>query len=281
MGLWHTGGVSQEGDWDKFKGWVPGDPLPGEVPDDAPRQRPTPPPPPGAPPVGRSHGPTGVRSGGGPQQTTTGGVGVIAAALLVLVLGAAGVAAFAAFATTSTEVVEVDVVGAPSSPPPPGSGTADGPEAMPVDLLRGSIQPLFDALEPELGTSFRVKGLTVYPDYALLEVEPPQLPGEIDRWMVHLPDRLSGPDPVSNPGEVEASLFWVSDLDPALLATLPARAEAVLAPDIPDGVAGYFVIDRSSSDGDVVAISVYVRGERRSGYVRFTATGEELRRYGG
>jgi hypothetical protein len=99
--------------------------------------------------------------------------------------------------------------------------------------------------------------------------------------VLYPPDRSMGPDPENNPGDVDADLFWVSELDPAILATLPARAEEALAGEIPGGEAAYFVIDRSTFDDDVVAITVYVHSERRTGYVRFTTAGEVLRLYGG
>jgi hypothetical protein len=223
------------------------------------------------------------RSGPVAQGSATGGPGVIVAVIAVLVLGAAGVAAFAAFSveTDAPDVVVIDQVGAPSPSDDGGTTPVGADDAEELDLLRRSLRPLLDALEPELGSTFRVRGLTVYPEYALLDVEPPELPGELDRWVVYPPTRVMGPDPVTNPGDVEAQLFPITDLDLAVLAALPDRAEEALADDIPGGEAGYFVIDRSSSDGDVVAITVYVRSERRNGYVRFSTTGEVLRVYGG
>jgi hypothetical protein len=215
--------------------------------------------------------------------------GVIAAVIALLVLGAAGVAAFAAFSVESDsgEVMVVEqagdpaVTGAGAGASGAGTGGADAPAAAAADLLRGSLQPALDPLQAELGPTFRVKGITVYPGYAIFQVEPPELPGELDRWTVHLPDRVNGPDPVSNPGDVEADLFALAELDLAVLAGLPARAEELLADDIPGGEAGYLVIGRSRSDGEVVAIDVYVSTERRNGYVSFTTTGEVLRQYGG
>jgi hypothetical protein len=292
--FWHTGGVSQGGGWDQFEGWVPGDREPSQVPSGPPPGARVPPPPMTPPSPGGARVSSASSTGQGPvPQGNLGGPGIIAGLLAVLVLAGAGVAAFAAFSaeSASTDVVVVDQVAAPGGATageverdrkadrPAGDAGVGEPDAEP-DLLRGSLQPALAPLIAELGPSFRLKSISIYPGYASFETEPPGLPGELDRWTVYLPDRVSGPDPVTNPGDIEQQLFPLDQIDLGLLATLPDRAEEVLAEQIPGGEAGYTLIGWSTFD-EQVAISVYVRTERRSGYVRFTTAGDVLFVYGG
>jgi hypothetical protein len=203
---------------------------------------------------------------------------------VLFVLGTAGAGVFAALGAPSSSDsapvlvdLEPQVVGAR----PDKSPTTGDTVQVELDMVRGSLTPALEMLESELGPVYRAMRMVIYPEYVVVTVEPPHLPGELDRWVLYPPDRSMGPDPENNPGDVDADLFWVSELDPAILATLPARAEEALAGEIPGGEAAYFVIDRSTFDDDVVAITVYVHSERRTGYVRFTTAGEVLRLYGG
>jgi hypothetical protein len=276
--------VSQGGDqWDRWKNWVPGDPAPGELPPDAPTRRPSQsplPPPPAGPGVARVAAPAGPVAGA--PTAGAGGRGIVAVVAALVLLAGAGAVVYLASATTiepaPTVVIDGDPVAVPVTE---GDLTVTSLPAhdVEVDLLRGDLRPALDLLQAEVGGTFRVQQLVVYPGYVVASIEPPALPGELDSWTVYPPDRASGPTAQSNPGDVEASLFRVDELDLVVLASLPDRAEAELA--LPDAAAGYAIVERDAWRDGALTVRVYVRSERRTGYVTFAATGEVLDVYGG
>lgn len=181
--------------------------------------------------------------------------------------GSAGISGMVTTAVPLT-TTEHDIVGGDDPARVPVPTLALAPDE--ADLVHVSLAPAIDLLTSEVGGSYRVEQLVVYPGYLVATIEPPDLPGELDRWVVYVPDRVTGPDPQSNPGDISGDLFDPAELDLSVLAGLPERAIAELGIE-PETT--YLIIERSSAHGGQLTVSVYISNDRRSGYARFTTEG--------
>ena len=200
-------------------------------------------------------------------------------ALFLVIAAGAGAAFFLAAGveseSRSSSPVFVDVTTPGSLGETPASTVA--PE--PVDLVGSSLAPALDELARGVGPTYRVQRFVIYPGYLVAYVEPPDLPGELDRWTVYPGSNVSGPVPEQNPSPgFEDELFAVEEIDVAVLATLGGRAatELGIEPDLT-----YLIVNRSAADGNQVLVSAYVSNERRSGYVRFALDGTLISVHGG
>lgn len=197
-----------------------------------------------------------------------------------MVLGV-GIAAAVGYLGVTVEEDSVSVgVGVPSTmemlpppPPPPDAPVAPSTSVATevVDLVHVSATPAFEVLEAEAGPGVRASRLVIYPEYVVATVEASDEPGGLDRWVIHPGSDPIGPDPQRNVGDVEAELFSVGELDPALLTSLPERALAEL--EIAGATVGYLIVDRATAEPREVEIRVYANSERHSGYVRFGPDG--------
>lgn len=255
-----------EDDFAGWEGWVPGDPVPTSPPrppaPPAAGPTPPPPPPPGAWVPTRPAPST-------PAPAVRRGVVVVVASALALV-GVAGAAVTGLAVRTTDRSTTPPGAAAPApAPAPTTSGTA---APITVDLLGADPTPWLAGLWPG-GPLPRLRQLGIYQEYVVVEVEPPDQPGELDRWVVWPgEDRRSGPDPVSNVGPDEtAELFDPTGLDLSLVPEVGARARQIL--EIDDGVVTHVLVGRQIPFDPEVGMSVYVQGARDSGYVRFDPTG--------
>jgi hypothetical protein len=248
------------GGWDKWEGWVPGDPEPGSAP---PPSRPS-----RRASESRPSGPTSNSPSATPAVVGLAALAV-GAAVVVGFVGYAGVVVQDGVEVqvgTPTEITFVDDPdrGAPTVP------TDEVPDG-PADLVHVSAAPAFEILEAEVGPGVRATELLVYPEYLVATVEAADEPGELDRWIIYLGQAPIGPDPQRNVGDIADELFALDAVDLDLLASLPERAAAELGMGIE--AVGYFILDRDVRGDGGLHYRVYASTERRNGYVRFASDG--------
>ncbi|MGY6500080.1 MAG: hypothetical protein ACXIVQ_04155 [Acidimicrobiales bacterium] len=248
------------GNWDRWEGWVPGDPIPSEdrpegVADRAAHRSPS----------DRATGrgaPDGARQGSGAVATL---LGVVVA---LVVLG--GLAAVVLMGSVTDESSDGPIaVTEPTIDDGPGSMA----DTASLDLVRQDLSPLLVDLETAIGEPHRLRRLVVYPGYGVADVEPPDEPGQIDVWVLY-PGRVSGPTPQRDVGDIEDSLFRADELDPGVMAGLVART--VQDSGIDDADQPYLIIERHASGQGAVTVTVYLSGARSSGWARYGASGEVL-----
>jgi len=148
------------------------------------------------------------------------------------------------------------------------------PEGTDTLLEDGGVAAVVGAFEDEIGSPLRVTEILVYPDYAFVEAQDPDVPTNIDRYQWRSGDVDDG-DAQPNQDDLETALFSADEVNYDLIANIADQAPTALG--IPDGETSYIIITRGNFGDGPVVVRYYVNSERDSGYLEAdAATGEVL-----
>lgn len=149
--------------------------------------------------------------------------------------------------------------------------------AGPVDLLRTDATPAFGAFAQVYdGNPVKVLEISLYTDYAFIDVQVPDQPTYIDEYQWRGGDGVSGPEPDaigSNSDDLPEALFDLTELDASKIPGMTAEA---LAQYPQEGMEiTHVIIDRFLPFDTRVLVRVYVDNPDRGGggYVTFTPDG--------
>lgn len=192
--------------------------------------------------------------------------------ILVSILAGVGVAIWGVFVAKDAIETANDI----SNPDLSGDdldalGLPEGTETL---LDDGGVEAVVGAFEEEIGSPLRATEIVVYPDYAFIRAQDPNVPTNLDRYGWRSGDVDDG-DALPNQDDLETALFSVDEINYDLIANIAAQAPAALG--IPDGETTYLIITRGSFGEGPVVVRYYVNSERDSGYLEAdAATGEVL-----
>lgn len=141
------------------------------------------------------------------------------------------------------------------------------------------------AIEAELGTAGRYVSLDLYADgYLVAEVQVPDAPQNVDRYVYRFDSGLIGPEPVQAstlPDDLEAALFDGASVGWEGFPALVARADELVAEattvelDRPEGLTYVSIRSGQPFDDRILVTARFDGGTRHSGgSAEFTLTGE-------
>jgi hypothetical protein len=164
-----------------------------------------------------------------------------------------------------------------------GGGQATGTTSAVHEgsLLQEGIGKAIAAWKGVLGSSIMAVSVDVYPDYAILEAQDPDLPAHVDRYQYRRGDGLLDPDPVSMTDQDEQDLgLELFPLDSVEWEKLPGLVEqALTAADVEQPSSVYVDVARDRPTTEAVRLRVWVSGERSSGYLVADARGNVVETY--
>ncbi len=138
----------------------------------------------------------------------------------------------------------------------------------------GGASAVIGEVKNQFGEPLYATEVVFYPSYAILELENPKIPGNVDRYTYRngkldsgRPVRLSSRDRKRLP----RSRFDVSELALSEIPAMITLAREKMG--IPDGKVSHIIVDRFTFNRKKVSFRVYVSSERESGYMVANADG--------
>ena len=146
----------------------------------------------------------------------------------------------------------------------------------PVNLFAGAQAAgvIAEVAEARGGSPLRILSVNLYPEYAFVRVQDPNVPENVDEYSWRT--TLAAPTPVrlTAADDLDAGLFTHDEVDWEAIPALVAAAPTLL--ELPDGVVTHVNVHRPLPFSTDVEIRVFVSTERSGGFVDADAQGTVL-----